>query len=249
MKDSKKLQSGRINVTAVIVLGLWLGIGLSGCGDKDAPPDYKSILKETSRYISDIEQKNEKLTNKLNDMAKKLKRKRKSGDDENAGEELEQVLAENKALTEEKETLAAELADLKTNEEKGRESSHEVTTLEKKLDRLKTKNRSLAEQKAVYEKEIAVLRKAVKENEDMAKTIEKLEKDTAKLTEQKVALEDEIADLRSEVKKGEKRADRIKSLEAENKKLADLNIAIQSRLEEIQKMTTLDLKTKKHKKQ
>jgi len=241
MGNSKKLNGGRISVVAVIVIGLWLSIGLSGCGNDDTTPDYRSILKEASRYVSDIEQKNEKLTNKLKDMAKKLKRKNKGGGDEDVNNELEQLTLQNKALTEEKEALAAELAEIKTAEKENQEAGSETAAFEKKIDRLKAQNSSLAEQKAVFEKEIAVLRKAVKKNEEMAKTIETLEKKADDLTEQKEALEEEIANLRSEVKKGEKQAEQLAVMKAENKKLTDLNTAIQSRLEEIQKMTTLDL--------
>ena len=108
MKDVRKLSSGRINVVAIMIIGLWLSVGLSGCDNKDAPPDFKSLLKDTGRYIDDIEHKNEKLTAKLTDMAKKLKRKSEEGDDENKGGDVEELMAKNQALMEEKEALVAE---------------------------------------------------------------------------------------------------------------------------------------------
>ena len=236
MKDIRKLRNGRIKWVAMVIIGLWLSIGLAGCDNKDAPPDYKSLLKDTGRYIDDIEQKNEKLTAKLTDMMKKLKGKKDDGAEENADGGTEELVAKNQALMEEKEALAAEIAELKTDEEKNPSDTSGETAMSKKLDRLTTQNSSLAEQKAVYEEELSVLRKVVKEGEETAKALDTLEKQNAELTTQQTALEEEIVNLQAEVKKGEELAGQIETLRGENEELVTLNATIRSRMEEIQKI-------------
>ena len=243
MNDLKRLSGWLLKGSVVLFIGFLIGSGLSGCGgDKNEPPDYKSILKDASRYVAEIEQKNEKLVTKLEDTAKKVKEETKGDADENGNETLDELMAENQALMEEKEALAAEIAELTSGEEQA------VT---KKIASLEAKNRSLSGKKTVYEEEIAKLRKTVKKNEGFAETVETLELTNEKLTEQRASLEKEIADLRAELGKAEKMAEKLETLEAENKKLADLNKVIKSRMEEIQKIMSDDQKSKtdqKHKK-
>jgi chromosome segregation ATPase len=240
MKDISKLSNGRIKWVAMIITGLWLSISLAGCNNKDAPPDYKSLLKDTGRYIDDIEQKNEKLTAKLTDMMKKLKGKKgdDAGDDavENADGDTEELMAKNQTLMEEKEALVAEIAELKAGETTGASDAAGETAMSQKLDRLTTQNSSLAEQKAVYEEELSVLRKVVKDGEETAKALDSLEKQNAELTTQKAALEEEIVNLQAEVEKGQALAGQIETLRGENEELVTLNAAIRSRMEEIQKI-------------
>jgi len=241
MNDLKKLSGWLLKGGAVLIIGLLIGGGLSGCGgDKNEPPDYKSILKDASRYVAEIEQKNEKLVAKLKDTAKKVAGETKGEDDGSGHEALDELMVENQTLIEEKDALVAEIAELKSGEEQA------VT---KQIAGLEAKNRSLSGKKTVYEEEIAKLRKAVKKNEGLAETVEKLEQTNEKLSEQKVSLEEEIADLRSELGKAETMAQKLEELEAENKTLSDLNKAIKSRMEEIQKMMLGDQKTKKDQKQ
>ena len=235
MNDFKKLSGWLLKGGAVLIIGLLIGSGLSGCGgDQNEPPDYKTLLKEASRYVGEIEQKNEKPVAKLEDTAKKAKGETKGDADENGNETLDELMTENQALMEEKEALVAEIAELTSGEEQA------VT---KKIASLEAKNRSLSGKKTVYEEEIAKLRKTVKKNEGLAETIETLEQTNEKLTEQKVSLEEEIADLRSELGKAEIMAQKLEELETENKTLSDLNKAIKSRMEEIQKMMLGDKKT------
>ncbi len=235
MYDFKRLSGWLLKGGAVLIIGLLIGSGLSGCGgDQNEPPDYKSILKEAGRYVGELELKNEKLTARLKDMAKKEAGETKGEDVESDHEALDGLMVENQALMEEKEALVAELAEFKSGEE-------EAVT--KKIAGLEARNRSLSGKKTVYEEEIAKLRKTVKKNEGLTEIVEKLEQTNEKLTEQKSLFEKEIADLRSELGKAEKMAEKIEKLEAENKTLSDLNKAIKSRMEEIQKMMLGDKKT------
>ena len=243
MNDLKKLSGPLSKGGAVLFIGLLIGSGLYGCGsDQNEPPDYKALLKEASRYVDEIEQKNEKLIASLEGMKEKVKKEVKGDDDGNGHETLDEVMAENQALIEEKEALIAEIAEFKSGTE-------EAVT--KKMASLEAKNKTLSEKKTVYEEEIAKLRETVKKNDGLAETVEKLEQTNEKMTEQKASLEKEIADLRSELGKAEQLAQKLEQLEAENKTLSDLNKAIKSRMEEIQKIMSNDQKSKtdgKHKK-
>ena len=236
MNDLKKL-SGRLSKGgAVLIIGLLIGSGLYGCGsDQNKPPDYKALLKEASRYVDEIEQKNEKLIASLEDMKNKVKKEVKGDDDGNGHEMLDEMMSENQALIEEKEALIAEIAEFKSGTE-------EAVT--QKMASLEAKNKTLSEKKTVYEEEIAKLRKTVKKNDGLAETVEKLEQTNEKLTEQKASLEKEIADLRSELGKADQLTQKLEQLEAENKTLSDLNKAIKSRMEEIQKIMSDDQKSK-----
>ena len=236
MNDLKKLSGWLLNGGSVLIIGLLIGSGLSGCGgDQNEPPDYKSLLKDASRYVDEMEQKNEKLIASLKDMKQEVKREVKGDDDGNDHETLDQVMAENQALIEEKEALTAEIAEFKADTEQA------VT---KKMASLEAKNKTLSEKKTVYEEEIAKLRKTVRNNEGLAEMVENLEQTNEKLTEQKASLEKEIADLRSELGKAEQLTQKLEKLEAENKTLSDLNKAIKSRMEEIQKIMSDDQKSK-----
>jgi len=74
MQMNGKATRGLISIVAIL-FGLLLGVGLTGCGKEDTHPDFKSILKDMSHYIDDIERKNVELTVKLQEMTKKFNKK------------------------------------------------------------------------------------------------------------------------------------------------------------------------------
>lgn len=181
----------------VLMIALGIGIGLSGCGDGDKPPDYKALLKETSRYVDEMEQKNEKLLAKLDKMTKKLEGVPVEENDESRQAEIEKIMSANQVLMDEKEALAAEIATLRREIE-----TREETT--KSEANLKEANQKLTKQKEALEKEIAELRAEVKKTEKLTRKIKKLKaenKNLSKLNKETQAKMDEIRKMIS----GEKR--------------------------------------------
>lgn len=228
---------GLVRIGAIIVFVVFIAGGLFGCGgDGDVPPDYKSLLKDASRYVADLEQKNTKLTAKLKEVTGKAEGKTDDSEPEVAApvdEAFNLLTTENETLKQEKEALVAEIAAIKAKENLAKT---------KKVASLEAKNKSLTGKKAVYEEEIAKLRKKVKDNERLAEVVEELTKGKDQLLKQKDALEKEIADLRAELLKAEQLKEKIITLEKENKTLSDLNTAIKSRMEKIQKIMSGDKK-------
>ena len=146
MNELKKLSGWLSKGGAVLIIGLLIGSGLSGCGvDQNEPPDYKALLKEASRYVDEIEQKNEKLIASLEDMKKKVKKEVKGDDDGNGHETLDEVMAENQALIEEKEALIAEIAQFKSGAE-------EAVT--QKMASLEAKNRPCPRRKQFMKRKL-----------------------------------------------------------------------------------------------
>ncbi len=222
---------------AVIILIMLVAGGLISCGgDSDGPPDYKSLLKDASRYVADLEQKNTKLSAKLKEVMGKAEGKTEASVPEESASQDEAfnlLTVENETLKQEKEALAAEIAAIKAKQNLAET---------KKVASLEAKNKSLTGKKAVYEEEIAKLRKKVKENEGLTEEMETLTKEKDQLLKQKDALEKEIADLRGELLKAEQLKEKIVALEKENQGLSELNVAIKSRMEKIQNIMSDDKK-------
>lgn len=214
--------------------------------DQKEPVDPKAGLKTALHYITELENQNQQMGEKIEAMQNKLEGEEPSETSTDMDEELAQVIEENRALKE-KLTALEETAAPKALV--GTDEDGMKTQLSEELTRLEAKNKSILDRNKTYEKEIASLRMEVKEKDVLNAKLDQLEKKNKTLSQQKTALEQEVAGLRTTAGQFEQLTEEMKSLQTENEKLITLNETMRNRLEDIQKMTTADVAVEKKKHQ